>query len=197
MPKPHASRRTSSTRGPTEILTSVFSWVFEWARTRVDSDTAQDLANDMAISVWERIQLEPTFLSGPGDFDRFISVASRHALINYLRSNRRRLRREAAFETAYQEREPIWMRPEEQADYAELTDAHEASVARVSARLREAYRLVAEEELSIAAAASLLNVAPRAVETRLRRVRKQLRKDLAEFRENVDDAPRVRRGRAA
>ena len=197
MPKAQRAPRKSSTRGPTDILSRVHAWVLDWARKRTDRDTADDLANDLTMAVWERMQLEPDFLRAPGEFEGFICIASRNALIDLVRSERRRSRREAAFETAYQEREPIWMCPEEQADYTELTEAHEAAVARVSERLREAYKLVAEEELTIAAAADVLQVAPRAIETRLRRMRAKLRKDLAGFQGGDELSPRRSRRRAA
>ena len=197
MLKGRRARPKSSTRRLTDILVRVHAWVLDWAEKRVDSDTAHDLANDMAFSVWERLKLEPDFLREPGEFEGFICIASRNALIDLLRSERRRSRREGAFETAYLEQEPMWMCPEEAMHYGALTDAHDAAVERVSDRLREAYKLVAEEELSVAAAADVLHVDPRAVETRLRRMREKLRKDLAGYRNEDEVTPRGRRRRAA
>jgi RNA polymerase sigma factor (sigma-70 family) len=166
---------------PPSFLTAAHSRVLQWAIKRVDYDTAHDLANEVAMSVWERRRLDASFLAGPSELDRFVVTAARNALVDRLRRDRRRARRETAYENESRRRRRLWMCPEEQSDYSELSEALHRALARTSPRGRAAYLMVQEEERSYSSAAAALDVSPRTVESRVRRTRIHLREELAEF----------------
>lgn len=109
-------------------------------------------------------------------------TAARNALVDRQRRDRRRSRREAVFETESRQRKHLWMCPDAESNYMQLTDALHKALACTPARRRAAYLMVHEEDMSYSSAGARLEVSPRAVESRVRRTRMELREELAEFR---------------
>jgi RNA polymerase sigma factor (sigma-70 family) len=165
-----------------DFFAAVRSRALEWATTRVDYDTAHDLATEVVLRVCERKLLDSQFLCAPGELDRFVATATRNAHVDKLRSDRRRSAREAVFESESRQRGRLWMCPEDQSSYSELACALDGALARTPRKRRAVYLMVQEEDMSYSSAAAELRVSPRTVESGVRRTRMQLRKDLAEFR---------------
>lgn len=164
-----------------DVLAAAYAGALQWAIKRVDYDTAHDVASDVTLSVWARIEGDPSFLQGSGELDRFVVTAAKNALVDRVRGDRRRAQREAVFETACRQREHAWMSPEQEASYAELAGAYRDALEHTPLGRRVAYLLVHHEELSYNSVAEQLDLSPRAVESRVRRTRMELRRKLAAY----------------
>src|SRR5256885_12216884 len=85
-------KRIAPAGGVSEVVTAAHSLALNWARKRVDSDTAQDVAQEVAIAVWQDRLPDPSIFVRRAELKRFVPVAARNALICHVRSENRRPR---------------------------------------------------------------------------------------------------------
>ena len=163
------------------LLNAVRTQALEQALKRVDTDSAQDIASLVTIRVWRMMRKNPSRLEGPTELERYVHTATRNALFDRKLKERRRMKRQYTFAMEREERNTIWQRPDGQLTFGNFSDATEDALSRIAPKLREAYRLVAEEGLTHAEAAGQLDVSEAALKSRLRRARTELRRELAPF----------------
>ena len=153
-----------------------------WALRRTDFDTAEDIATEAAMNIWERKQKDPSFLAAPGELERYAATAACNALMDHRRADQRRFRREARFEGESRECVRRWMCPAAGAESRETRDAIKKALRREILSRRQAWYLVRVRLLTYVQAARQLGVTPRVVRTSVNRVEKMLRRELAGFR---------------
>ena len=145
----------------------------------MDYDTAQDLANDVAIKVWERARETPGFLAGPRELERYVAITCRNAWRKQAREARRRAEREAVFAEELGDGGSRADAGDTEATHAQRIAALDEALALVPRRRRVAFLLVYRDALSYGNVAARFAVSPRAVESRVRRTKIELRDRLS------------------
>lgn len=168
--------------GVSDVITAAHSLALAWAIKRAEYDTAQDIAQEVAIAVWQERVRDPAIFERREELERFVSVAARNGFVDQMRRAERRARHEGESEGEWREHSRQWMCPEDETNYSELSTAFDAALRRTPLRCRMAFMLVHCDDLSYASAAKRLRVSTRALESRLRRTRVELRAELADFR---------------
>jgi RNA polymerase sigma factor (sigma-70 family) len=171
----------TSKHGESQFLTAAHDCAFRWAKTRTDYDSACDLASHVTEIVWRRRRDDPSFLGNGDELRKFVAAATRNALADVRRSTRRRTRRQAVFERESREQQHSWMSPHDESSYTELLRTVDWVLARTSAGVRDAFRLVCVEGLTYSSAAVRLGVSPKAVTLRVRRGQMCVRRALPDY----------------
>ncbi len=178
-----------------ELLTTIHSLALQWAVRRKDYDVAHDLAADVTMHLLEGERLDFLATMQREELARFVSVATRNALIDRHRRENVRSRYERQSAAAYLDRQPFGMSPEERHDCTEIAEAAGTVLETVTQTERTAYLMVAEREMSYQAVAAELEITPRAAARLVFRTRMKLRETMSEYRATLDTTGRIKYSR--
>lgn len=153
-----------SSQAPAEdaLLSEVARLARAYARDALPADAADDLAQDIALAVLERIRAGRPVASG-ARLRGFIRTMVRRKAIDQMRRGQRRAEREVEYEREHGGARQGWMSPEALLDDAEMSAFHRRTLSGLPESCRRAYLMVREEQATYEHVAEALAVSRNAV----------------------------------
>ncbi|HEY5218544.1 MAG TPA: sigma-70 family RNA polymerase sigma factor [Gemmatimonadaceae bacterium] len=165
------------------------------AREILPSDDADDLAQDMALSILQRLHAGHPIGKAREAGDLLPTIVKRRAL-DALRQRERREERDTQYARDYEETGRGVVCPDAEFEEGEWAALRERVLAELPEAVRRAYVLVREEHATYRCAAEELAVSQSSVRWSVSRAQRQLRRGLAALGISVDFVVRRVRGAA-